>query len=568
MAVPDRTARKSRDAFRSVCRSVPSVPPARRGGNSAALAAARAQPHRALAFGAGRGGAGDSRRQPRADAAPAGAEDRKPQVENPVALPVRRGDDLRRKIPAGGRLVGRFPLPAGYGREKPFGAEPLSGRVALVGDDVPAFEGPQEGDALLRHALLPLAARRYGRRLRRCRHPQLHPLFAAAGRDLRTDSRLGARGCRRGGQAQCRRVAAARRTQHPPPLSGGGDPDSRHDGPRLRRAVRFVPADVRFPERTPQFRIRGAAPQRVVGPQTAPVDELFRGGHSAARHPHHGRRRADESEQDPAKYARSGLPHGLPQAPGQRRASRRREIRRIAARAPRFAPACLPADARERRTGGDSARIPRESLGRRREAVHRPDPFPDALGGDARGRRGHPEDPFGGMAHHQPAGLHRGRFAPRTYRAPATGAQFAGRGVLLHLLGQGLRGEPRGFHAQQPFDAGAGRGEGLRTPDRRAGVGARRAAGRRTRHGGQTPPLHAQIPSAVPRHGPQRAESSGHRQEHDLPAGGPHARGASHSALRPRPHAPPQPDHRPHGRDIHRREQVGGRLPAADRQDG
>ena len=93
------------------------------------------------------------------------------------------------------------------------------------------------------------------------------------------------RGCRRGGQAQCRRVAAARRTQHPPPLSGGGDPDSRHDEPRLRRAVRFVPADVRFPERTPQFRIRGAAPQRVVGPQTAPADELFRGGHSAARHP-------------------------------------------------------------------------------------------------------------------------------------------------------------------------------------------------------------------------------------------------------------------------------------------
>ena len=289
MAVPYRTARKFRDAFRPVCRSVPSVPPARRGGNPAAFAAARAQPHRALAFGAGRGGAGHPRRQPRADAAPAGAEDREPQVENPVALSVRRGDDLRRKIPAGGRVVGRFPLPAGHGREKSFGAEPLSGRVAVVGDDVPALEGPQERDALLRHALLPFAARCHGRRLRRCRHPQLHPLFAAAGRDLRADSRLGARGCRRGGQTQCRRVAAARRTQHPPPLSGGGDPDPRHDGPRLRRPVRFVPADVRFPERTPQFRIRGAASQRVVGAQAASADELFRRGHPAARHPHHGR---------------------------------------------------------------------------------------------------------------------------------------------------------------------------------------------------------------------------------------------------------------------------------------
>ncbi len=64
--------------------------------------------------------------------------------KDPVALPVRRGDDLRRKIPAGGRLVGRFPLPAGDGREKPLGTEPLSGRLALVGDDVSAFEGPQE----------------------------------------------------------------------------------------------------------------------------------------------------------------------------------------------------------------------------------------------------------------------------------------------------------------------------------------------------------------------------------------------------------------------------------------
>ena len=243
--------------------------------------------------------------------------------------------------------MGRFPLSVGHGREKPFGAEPLFGRVAVVGDDVPALEGPQEGDALLRHALLPFAARCHGRRLRRCRHPQLHPLFAATGRDLRADPRLGARGCRRGGQTQCRRVAAARRTQHPPPLSGGGDPDPRHDGPRLRRTVRFVSADVRFPERTSQFRIRGAASQRVVGPQTAPADELFRRGHPTARHPHHGRRRTDEPEQDPAKYPRGGLPHGQPQAPGQCMASRGRKICRTAARASRFAPACLPADARK-----------------------------------------------------------------------------------------------------------------------------------------------------------------------------------------------------------------------------
>ena len=39
-------------------------------------------------------------------------------------------------------------------------SEPLSGRLALVGDDVSAFESPQEGNALLRHALLPFAARR------------------------------------------------------------------------------------------------------------------------------------------------------------------------------------------------------------------------------------------------------------------------------------------------------------------------------------------------------------------------------------------------------------------------
>ena len=300
MAVSYRKARKPRNAFRPVRRSVPSLPPAGCSGDSAAFAPARAQPHRTLALGTGRRGAGHPRRQPRTDAPPADPEDREPQVEGSVALPVRRRHDLRGEVPAGGRLVGRFSLPAGDGREKPLGTEPLSGWLALVGDDVSALEGPQEGNALLRHALLPFAARRHGRRLRRCRHPQLHSLFAAAGRNLRADPRLGARGRRRGRTTQCRRVAAARRTQHPPPLPGGGDPDSRHDGPRLRRAVRLVPAHVRLPERTPQFRIRDPAPQGELGPQAAPPDELFRGGHPAARHPHHGRRRPDEPEQNPA----------------------------------------------------------------------------------------------------------------------------------------------------------------------------------------------------------------------------------------------------------------------------
>ena len=103
----------------------------------------------------------------------------------------------------------------------------------------------------------------------------------------------------------------------------------------------------------------------------------------------------------------------------KRRANARRpdggEVRRIAARAPRVAPAGLSADARQRRTGRNPPRIPREGLGRRREAVRHPDPFPDAARSDARSRGGHPEDPFGGVAHHQPAGLHRGRFAPRAH---------------------------------------------------------------------------------------------------------------------------------------------------------
>lgn len=145
-----RKARKPRNAFRPVRRSVPSLPPAGCSGDSAAFAPARAQPHRTLALGTGRRGAGHPRRQPRTDAPPADPEDREPQVEGSVALPVRRRHDLRGEVPAGGRLVGRFSLPAGDGREKPLGTEPLSGWLALVGDDVSALEGPQEGNALLR----------------------------------------------------------------------------------------------------------------------------------------------------------------------------------------------------------------------------------------------------------------------------------------------------------------------------------------------------------------------------------------------------------------------------------
>ena len=118
-----------------------------------------------------------------------------------------------------------------------------------------------------------------------------------------------------------------------------------------------------------------------------------------------------------------------------------------------------------------------EGLGRRREAVHHPDPFPDAARSDARSRGGHPEDPFGGVAHHQPAGLHRGRFAPRAHHTPAPGAKFARCGLLLHLLGQGVSGELRRFHPQQPLDAGAGRGEGLRAAHSGAGGRTRRFAG-------------------------------------------------------------------------------------------
>ena len=96
------------------------------------------------------------------------------------------------------------------------------------------------------------------------------------------------------------RNPAPRRAQYPPPLSRSGDPDPRYDGACLRRVVRLVPADVRLSERTAQFRVREPAPQGELGSQTAPPDGLFRGGHAAARHPHHGRRRPDEPEQNPA----------------------------------------------------------------------------------------------------------------------------------------------------------------------------------------------------------------------------------------------------------------------------
>ena len=80
--------------------------------------------------------------------------------------------------------------------------------------------------------------------------------------------------------------------------------------------------------------------------------------------------------------------------------------------------------------------------------------------------------------------------------------------------------------------------------------------------------MHGTILVAVSGHGPQRAEPSGHRQEHVVPAGGHHGRGQASAAFRPRPDAPPQPDHRQYGRNLHRREQVAGRLPAPAGQDG
>ena len=121
---------------------------------------------------------------------------------------------------------------------------------------------------------------------------------------------------------------------------------------------------------------------------------------------------------------------------------------------------------------------------------------------------------------------------------------------------------------QQPLDAGAGRGEGLRAAHSGAGGRTRRFAGRRDGYGCENPPLHAPSPPAVSGHGPQRAEPPGHRQEHVVPAGGHHGRGQASAAFRPRPDAPPQPDHRQYGRNLHRREQVAGRLPASVGQDG
>lgn len=344
---------------------------------------------------------------------------------------------------------------------------------------------------------------------------------------------MGEGGRRRSRKAQCRGVAAARRPQYPPPLSGGGDPDSRHDGTRLRRVVRVVPAHVRFSERTAQLRVREPAAQGELGPQAAPPDDLFRRRHAAARHPYHGRGRPDEPEQDAAQYTGGRIPHGLPQAQGQRRAARRREIRRTAARASRFAPAGLSADAYRRRIGGGAQGVQAEGFGRRRAAVHHPDPFPVAAGGDARSAGGDPQDTRGRVARHQPAGLYRRGVAPRAYDPAAAGAQCAGRGLLLHLLGEGVSGELRRLYAQQPVAAGTARGEDLRPADARTGRGAGCRAGEGRRHGRTAPPLYEETPAAVPCDRPQRAEPAGHRQEHVVQAGGHYARRQAHPALRP-----------------------------------
>ena len=50
------------------------------------------------------------------------------------------------------------------------------------------------------------------RRLRRCHHSYLHPLFAGVGGYLRNNQGLGEGGYRGGWQAQCSRMDASRRT--------------------------------------------------------------------------------------------------------------------------------------------------------------------------------------------------------------------------------------------------------------------------------------------------------------------------------------------------------------------
>ena len=127
-------------------------------------------------------------------------------------------------------------------------------------------------------------------------------------------------------------------------------------------------------------------------------------------------------------------------------------------------PAYLPMRIDE--AGGGAEGVPGEGLGRRREAVRHPDAFPVAAGGDARGAGGYPEDTFRRVAHHQPAGIYRRGIAPRAYHPAEAGAQLAGRGLLLYLLGEGLRRKLHRLHAQQPLDAGAAGREALRADDR------------------------------------------------------------------------------------------------------
>ena len=115
----------------------------------------------------------------------------------------------------------------------------------------------------------------------------------------------------------------------------------------------------------------------------------------------------------------------------------------------------------------------------------------------------------------------------------AAGAQCAGRGLLLHLLGEGVSGELRRLYAQQPVAAGTARGEDLRPADARTGRGAGCRAGEGRRHGRTAPPLYEETPAAVPCDRPQRAEPAGHRQEHVVQAGGHYARRQAHPALRP-----------------------------------
>ena len=85
---------------------------------------------------------------------------------------------------------------------------------------------------------------------------KLLPLFGRTGRYIWPDQGVGERRHCRVRTAKCCRMVVAGRTQHTPSLSGSSDLNPRFDGACLWRAVRFLPADVWFPERALEFWFR------------------------------------------------------------------------------------------------------------------------------------------------------------------------------------------------------------------------------------------------------------------------------------------------------------------------